>query len=104
MITNLTLLIFIVNKDTDGGRIALSLFGRRGTYLLKSATFFAICVIGLFGFDEARILIVYAMFTTLTQRELEAPVQNEVDEIDEGRALLGFMTAMLVTLTLLPMP
>ena len=80
------------------------MLGRRGTYLVKSAAALAICIVGVFGFDEARLLIVYLLFVSLAQRELESPVQNEVDNLDEGRALVGILTALVVTLTLLPMP
>lgn len=93
-----------MQTDTDGGRIALSMFGRRGTYLISTGATLALCAVGLFGFDEARLLVTYLFFACLWQRELEAPMQNEVDRLDDIRSLFGFVTWLGVTLTLLPMP
>jgi hypothetical protein len=80
------------------------MFGRRGTYLIKTFGALTLVFVGLVGLDEARLLFVYTVFIFLSQRELEGPMQNEVDQLDDGRAVLGFLTGMLVTLTLLPMP
>lgn len=90
--------------DTDGGRITLAMFGRRGAYLIKTFAGIALCFLGLVGLDESRILISYTAFVYLCQRELEAPMLNEVDQVDDGRAVIGFLTGILVTLILLPMP
>ncbi|KAI2496533.1 response to high light intensity [Fragilaria crotonensis] len=89
---------------TDGGRITLAMFGRRGAYLIKTFAGIALCFLGLVGLDESRILISYTAFVYLCQRELEAPMLNEVDQVDDGRAVIGFLTGILVTLVLLPMP
>jgi hypothetical protein len=90
--------------DTDGGRITLAMFGRRGAYLIKTFAAIALCFLGLVGLDESRLLISYTAFVYLCQRELEAPMLNEVDQVDDGRAVIGFLTGILVTLVLLPMP
>ena len=84
--------------------MALSMFGRRGTYLIKAFTTIALLSVSLFGFDQARVMLTYLAFASLFQRELEAPTQNEVDELDDMRSIFGILIAMLVTLTLLPMP
>ena len=80
------------------------MFGRRGAYLIKTFAAIALCFVGLIGLDESRVLITYTAFVFLSQRELEAPMLNEVDDLDDGRALLGFFVGVVVTLTLLPMP
>ena len=80
------------------------MFGRRGAYLIKTLVATALCFLGLVGLDESRLLISYTAFVYLCQQELEGPMLNEVDQVDDGRAVVGFLAAMLVTLTLLPMP
>ena len=87
---------------TDGGRIAVTMLGRRGTFVIKSITTLLLCAIGLFGFDSQEIFLVYVFFVTIWQRELESPIQNEVDELDFGRCCIGIAAALLVALTLLP--
>ena len=49
------------------------------------------------------ILLAYAIFVLVWQRELDSPIRNEVDELDFGRGLLGITTAILVGLVLIPM-
>ena len=88
---------------TDGGRVALTMFGRRGAYLVKTFSALILCVIGLFGLDEAGIFLTYVLFTIIWQRELDAPVQNEVDELDFTRGLVGIVSAIFVALVLVPM-
>lgn len=88
---------------TDGGRISLSMFGRRGAFVTKLFTTLILVISGLFGLDELNILLAYAIFVLLWQRELESPIRNEVDELDFSRGLLGIVVAILVGLTLIPM-
>lgn len=101
IITNALSLLPLGN--TDGGRIATSLFGRSFATLLHTLTLFVLGAIGLFGGDESNILLFYAMFILFFQREPEIPCQNEVDGIDDFRALFAFGTAVLVGLSLVPM-
>jgi membrane-associated protease RseP (regulator of RpoE activity) len=89
--------------NTDGGRVALAMFGRRGAYLVKTFTAVLLIAMGLFGFDESRILLVYVFIVQVWQRELETPALNEVDELDFPRGALGIVTAMIVALSLVPM-
>jgi hypothetical protein len=88
--------------DTDGGRISLAMFGRRGTYLLSTFTSVVLCLVGLFGWDESRIFLTYTLFTLIWQRELETPARNEVEELDLARGALGILAALFVGLTLVP--
>lgn len=89
--------------DTDGGRISLSMFGRRGAFVTKLFTTLALVLAGLLGLDDINILLAYTIFVLVWQRELESPIRNEVDEIDFSRGLLGITSAILVGLTLIPM-
>jgi hypothetical protein len=81
----------------------VTMFGRRGAYLVSSLTTVLLCVVGLFGWDSSRILLSYTLFSVLWQRELEAPARNEVEELDFGRGVVGIVAALVVTLTLCPL-
>ena len=89
--------------NTDGGRVAQVMFGRRGAYLVKIFTTLVLCAMGIFGLDEPRIFLTYVLFTMIWQRELESPTLNEADELDFNRGLVGIGSAVVVFLALLPM-
>ena len=82
----------------------MALFGRRGTYLIKTFSTIALVLSGVTGSDEANILLVYAFLTFLYQRDLEAPMQNEVDGVGEIRVYVTVLTVLIVIMTLLPLP
>lgn len=84
--------------------MALTIFGRRGFFLVKTFSVLAICAAGLFGLDNSEILLVYALFVMLWQRELETPALNEIDDLGTARGLAAFPIAVLVALSLLPLP
>lgn len=90
--------------DTDGGRISLAMFGRRGAYVVKTITTLLLCFAGIVGLDEMNIFLTYVLFATIWQRDLETPVRNEVDELDFPRGLVGIAAALVVGLILVPMP
>ena len=79
------------------------MFGRRGAFVTKLFMALTLVMSGLFGLDELNILLAYAVFVLLWQRELESPIRNEVDELDFTRGLLGIVMAIFVGLTLIPM-
>jgi hypothetical protein len=85
---------------TDGGRMALSLFGRSGTQLVGFLTFIGMFIRGLTGSD---LLLFFFSFVVFFQSELEIPQRNEVDDMDFSRVLLATATGVLVLLTLIPM-
>ena len=89
--------------NTDGGRIAQTMFGRRGAYIVSVFTLLLSCVLGLCGLDKQRIFLVYTLFAVIWQREPESPTLNEVDELDFQRGLLGIASSVLGFLILLPM-
>jgi hypothetical protein len=78
------------------------MFGRRGAFLVKVFTTLLLVAVGIFGFDSEGIFLFYALYTAIWQRELEAPAQDEVTELDFGRGCAGIVTALFVFLTLLP--
>mmetsp|Transcript_28277 Transcript_28277/g.76608 ORF Transcript_28277/g.76608 Transcript_28277/m.76608 type:complete len:1073 (-) Transcript_28277:247-3465(-) len=88
---------------TDGGRISLAMFGRRGAFVVKLFTTLILTASGLFGLDEVNMLLAYVVFTLVWQRELESPLRNEVDELSFSRGLVGIVTAVMVGLILIPM-
>lgn len=71
--------------------------------MVKLFTTLLLCVAGIFGLDDSNILLTYALFTSIWQRELETPMRNEVDELDFMRGFLGISVAIVVGLTLIPM-
>lgn len=85
---------------TDGGRIALTLFGRSGTQLVSFLTFVFMFLQGIAGSD---LLLFFFSFVVFFQSELEIPQRNEVDDMDFSRVLLATATGVLVLLTLIPM-
>ena len=84
--------------------MALTIFGRRGFFLVKALSILAVCAAGLFGLDSTEILLVYALFVVLWQREEETPALNEVDDLSTLRGLAAFPVMVLVALSLIPLP
>ena len=98
--------LFLFNSyltDTDGGRIAISMFGRRGTFIVRTLVAAMLCSAGLFGLDDSGILLNYIVVVFLFQDEIETPARNEVEELDFGRGCFGIGMAALVFMILLPM-
>lgn len=79
------------------------MFGRRGAFVVKLFTTLILTTAGLIGLDNVNILLAYAVFTLVWQRELESPIRNEVDELDFSRGLLATASAIMVGLVLIPM-
>jgi hypothetical protein len=94
---------FIFVTDTDGGRIAMSMFGRRGILLVKTLVAAILCSAGLFGLDDSGIILNYVIVMLLWQNEIETPARNEVEELDTVRGSFGIIMAVLVFLILSPM-
>lgn len=78
------------------------MFGRRGAYLVSTFTAVLLCVVGVFGLDDAHIFLTYTLFALIWQRELETPARNEVEELDLARGVVGITAALFVGLTLCP--
>lgn len=102
IVTNAFSLLPIGN--TDGGRIALSIFGRSFLRFARSLTLGLLILAGLFGSDQANLLIVYAIVAQIWMSEPEIPCKNEVDGIDDIRLFIGVSVAVLVGLAVIPLP
>lgn len=85
---------------TDGGRVALALFGRSGS---QAAGFFALIALFFQGIFSSDLLLFYFAFMTFFQSEGEIPCRNEVDDIDFSRVLLSTFAGVLVLLSIIPM-
>jgi hypothetical protein len=89
--------------DTDGGRASLSLFGRNLINVVRSITVVGMIVAGLFGDDNANLLLFFAAYSQIWQRETEIPCRNEVDGIDDVRVVVGFLTLAVAGLAVVPL-
>eukprot|EP00557_Chaetoceros_sp_GSL56_P003532 CAMPEP_0176489474 /NCGR_PEP_ID=MMETSP0200_2-20121128/7308_1 /TAXON_ID=947934 /ORGANISM="Chaetoceros sp., Strain GSL56" /LENGTH=850 /DNA_ID=CAMNT_0017886619 /DNA_START=116 /DNA_END=2668 /DNA_ORIENTATION=+ len=89
--------------NTDGGRIAQAMFGRSFSKFIRGVTLILMVVAGFFGGDQANILLFFAIFAQIWQKEPEVPCKNEIDGISDERAVLAFATAFLVGLAVVPL-
>jgi len=87
--------------QTDGGRVTTALFGRQAASIITAFTLLVCFIIGLFGND---IILFYAAIAAITQREMEVPARNEIDEVDNARGILGILGIFIVMLSILPLP
>jgi membrane-associated protease RseP (regulator of RpoE activity) len=88
---------------TDGGRIALAMFGRPGANLLKYFTTLLLYLWSLVGLNSLLMIFPYIAFVVLWQYDPEAPARNEVEQLDFPRASLGISMALIMALVLLPL-
>ena len=89
--------------NTDGGRVAQSLFGRNFAKFIRGVTIAMMILAGFFGGDEVNLLLFFAVCTQIWQKEQEIPCKNEVDGVSDVRALVAFGTAFLVGLAVVPL-
>jgi len=93
-------MLSVMHVATDGGRMALALFGR-GVKLVFGQLFLVVLFfLGLFGSD---LFLFYFTFVIFFQNGNEIPSRNEVDELDYGRVLVATAAGVLTALTLIPM-
>eukprot|EP00956_Cyclotella_meneghiniana_P033018 scaffold92765_cov67-Cyclotella_meneghiniana.AAC.5 len=85
---------------TDGGRIALSMFGRSAS---QGLTLFSLTALFVLGFSGSDLMLFYFGFCVFAQLELEIPLRNEIDDAD----LLGVTSAVvswiIMALVLIPL-
>jgi len=89
--------------NTDGGRISVSFFGRSFARVIQGAAVLILVISGIFGFDQANVLLCYGLFTQTWQKEAEVPCRNEVDELDSVRGFVAIGMSLIVILTLIPL-
>ena len=86
---------------TDGGRVAMALFGRSAT---QGVTFVSLLLMFALGFSgESDLLLFYFGFVVFAQSELEIPMRNEIDDVDLSRVFVAGVALFLTILTLIPM-
>lgn len=100
IVTNALCLLPIGN--TDGGRISHAVFGRSFSRVVQGFALLILVLSGFFGYDESNLLLSYAIFATLWQKEPEIPCRNEVDELDLTRGLIAIATAFVAVLSIVP--
>jgi hypothetical protein len=84
---------------TDGGRMALTLFGRGPKLVVGNLFLFATLLIGLTGSD---LFLFYFSFVIAFQTGNELPARNEVDDVSFSRVLVATAAWSLAFLTLVP--
>ena len=87
--------------NTDGGRVATALFGRQAGSVITAFTLLVMFSLGLLGNDVA---LFYAAVAAVTQRDQEVPMMEEVEGVDDARAVIGILGAVVVALGVLPLP
>ena len=89
--------------NTDGGRVAQALFGRSFAKFIRGVALAMMVLAGFFGGDEVNLLLFFAIFAQIWQKEPEIPCKNEIDGVSDGRAILAFAAAFLVGLAVVPL-
>lgn len=86
---------------TDGGRMSLALLGRPGHLAFSGVIFLVLFVYSLFA-GHADIILGYLFINTFTQKDLEIPSRNEVDDVGLGKAAVALLLWCTAILTLVP--
>jgi len=89
--------------NTDGGRVSTSLFGRGNARNICLGVVWSLLLCGVLGNKQCDLLFSYALFTSFYQKDMEIPCRNEVDGIDDFRAIVAFGSTVLAALILLPL-
>lgn len=84
---------------TDGGRVALALFGRESKQAIGGLAFSAILFFGIQGSD---LFLFYFAFCLAFQKGNEIPCRNEVDTVDFSRVIIATIAYFLALLALIP--
>jgi membrane-associated protease RseP (regulator of RpoE activity) len=83
----------------DGGRIVLSIYGRK---IAGRTTVATLIVLGLATLVNP-LALYWAILILFLQRDLDRPALNELSEPDDARAALGLLVLFLMATTLLPL-
>jgi membrane-associated protease RseP (regulator of RpoE activity) len=84
---------------TDGGRIAMTLFGRGGKLVVGQISMIALLLAGIAGSD---LFLFYFAFCIICQSGNEIPARNEVDTVTLPRIGIVTVAYVLALLTLIP--
>jgi hypothetical protein len=86
---------------TDGGRMSQALLGRPGHTAFSGLVYFGLLLYTVFS-GHQDIFLSYLFVTSFTQRDLEIPARNEVDQAGIGHAALALILWSVAILTLSP--
>jgi len=86
---------------TDGGRMSQALLGRPGHIAFSGLTYFAILLYCIFS-GHQDIFLTYLFVTSFTQKDLEIPARNEVDQAGLGQAAIALIMWCVAILALTP--
>lgn len=84
---------------TDGGRMAMTLFGRASKILIGNIALFLTFFAGFAGSD---LFLFYFAFCIAFQAGNDVPARNEVDGVDFSRVLVATSTYVIAALALIP--
>lgn len=85
--------------NTDGGRMAQTLFGRGAKLIVGNLFLLATLFIGVGGSD---LFLFYFAFCIAFQTGNEIPSRNEVDDVDFSRIFVALASYLLAALSLIP--
>ena len=86
---------------TDGGRMSQALLGRPGHVAFSGLTYIAILLYCIFS-GHQDIFLTYLFVTSFTQKDLEIPARNEVDQAGLGQAAIALTMWCVAILALTP--
>lgn len=84
---------------TDGGRVAMSIFGRQLKNVIGTI---ALAFLLWFGLSGSDLFLYYFSFCIAFQSGNEIPARNEVDSLSISRVFLASVAYFVVALTLVP--
>lgn len=89
---------------TDGGRLALSIFGRRGHTVIGGLTWLALLV-SVFSLEDVRGSLLLSAWAThnIVQNDIEVPCRDESENPNLPRIALAFALWFLATLIIVPL-
>jgi hypothetical protein len=88
--------------STDGGRMSLSLLGRKGHSVLGGVVWGALLVSSLFQ-EHADVLVGAWLVNNIVENDPEVPCRNEVDQVNVPRVFAASCLWLVAILVLVPM-
>jgi hypothetical protein len=89
---------------TDGGRLSIAVFGRRGQSIIGGFTWFLLLVSSFMLADQQGALLITAWATNnVFQNDMEVPCRDESDNVSLERMVVAFALWFLAALIIIPM-
>lgn len=85
---------------TDGGRLAISMFGRSAS---QGLSLFSLTALFILGFSGSDLMLFYFGFCVFAQLELEIPLRNEIDDVDLLGVVVAVVSWAIMALVLVPL-